>query len=53
MPYEEAKKRGILGFFRGIYMGLISIIIKPTIAMYDLLISIIEVIHYYIHNIYI
>ena len=36
-------RRYILGLFKEIYTGFVSIIIKPTVGVYDTLISIIEV----------
>jgi len=40
-PYIEYKKRGFLGIFRGIYTGLISIILKPLVGLYDLIASLV------------
>ena len=42
-PLEGCQQKGLIGFFQGIYSGFISIIIKPTVGIYDFLISILEV----------
>lgn len=34
-PFEEAKKDGVLGFFRGTAQGLTGVIIKPVTGILD------------------
>eukprot|EP01017_Pseudomicrothorax_dubius_P040579 TRINITY_DN6368_c0_g1_i1.p1 TRINITY_DN6368_c0_g1~~TRINITY_DN6368_c0_g1_i1.p1 ORF type:complete len:660 (-),score=168.22 TRINITY_DN6368_c0_g1_i1:93-2072(-) len=42
-PWKEIKKRGcLIGFFTGIYQAAAGIVIKPIVALYDLLHSIFE-----------
>lgn len=41
-PISGINEGGFLGFLLGIYQGIIGIIIKPTVGIYDLLITIIE-----------
>lgn len=41
-PIRGARSNGLLGFLRGLYQGVIGVIIKPTVGIYDLLITIIE-----------
>lgn len=42
LPYREMKANGCTGLIKGIYSGLVSIIIKPTVGIFDFLISIID-----------
>ena len=42
-PVTEARSSGFLGLFVGLYQGLIGIIVKPTVGIFDLLTTIIEV----------
>ncbi|KAL4465070.1 hypothetical protein ABPG72_009448 [Tetrahymena utriculariae] len=41
-PVSEAKHGGILGFFLGLYQAAVSLVIRPTVAMYDLITTIIQ-----------
>jgi hypothetical protein len=42
-PVSGCREKGLVGFIRGIIIGLASIVVKPTVGMYDLLISILDV----------
>ena len=41
---NRAKKNGVFGFIKGIYQGAVSLVLKPTIGIYDMLRTFAEVI---------
>lgn len=50
IPLEGCRTNHILGFLIGLYTAFMSLFIKPTVGMYDFLISIIDVIHTLSHT---
>ena len=41
-PIYEAKEGGFIGFFIGLYQAFVCVFIRPTIAIYDLITTVVE-----------